>query len=220
MSSKTAIIIIAILHVVGLIGMHHTGIHAWLQAYTPIAAFAALTPFHLLAISGILLYFHTKWHMQFWAFLLGSYLLGFGIEVAGVHTGVIFGNYWYGANLGFKLWEVPLIIGVNWMVLAYCAGTVMQHFALPKPILALFAAILMVITDIFIEPVAMYVDFWQWQNNIVPLQNYVSWGLVAYAMLLLFLYTAPSKKNPVAPALLIAQMLFFAFNNLAIAILK
>ena len=38
-------------------------------------------------------------------------------EAIGVNTGLLFGTYEYGANLGFKIFGVPLIIGVNWTVL-------------------------------------------------------------------------------------------------------
>jgi putative membrane protein len=37
------------------------------------------------------------------------------LEVVGVKTGLIFGEYKYGSTLGIKLFEVPLIIGFNWV---------------------------------------------------------------------------------------------------------
>ena len=39
------------------------------------------------------------------------FLIGFIAEQIGVHTGYIFGNYSYGNSLGFRVYQVPLIIG-------------------------------------------------------------------------------------------------------------
>ena len=38
-------------------------------------------------------------------------------ESLGVNYGLIFGNYEYGNNLGFKFFGVPFLIGINWIIL-------------------------------------------------------------------------------------------------------
>ena len=48
-----------------------------------------------------------------------AFSLGFIIEVLGVQTGVLFGAYSYGDPLGFKVFDVPLLIGVNWLILSF-----------------------------------------------------------------------------------------------------
>ena len=74
----------------------------------------------LLSFIGILLTRKTnKKHFLF--FTLFCFLLGFSVEYIGVKTGILFGEYSYGENLGLKLFGVPLIIGVNWVILYVCS---------------------------------------------------------------------------------------------------
>ena len=79
-------------------------------------------------------------------------------------------------------YNVPLIIGVNWFVLAIgargCANRITQNTIFQ----VLCAALFMVGLDYFIEPVAMKYDFWDWSQNKVPLQNYFMWFLVSILM--------------------------------------
>ena len=55
--------------------------------------------------------------------LLLIFLVGMLSEFIGVNYGLIFGEYTYGNNLGFKLFGVPLLIGLNWVILTViCAN--------------------------------------------------------------------------------------------------
>ena len=49
-------------------------------------------------------------------------------EILGVNYGLIFGKYDYGDNLGLKLLGVPLLIGLNWVVLTFICGSISNHF--------------------------------------------------------------------------------------------
>lgn len=94
-------------------------------------------------------------------------------------TGVLFGEYSYGSPLGWKVFDVPLMIGVNWFLLSFASlGIAGKLFngAIPR---VLLSAALMVLLDVLIEPVAIALDFWQWQAVDVPLQNYVMWFVAA-----------------------------------------
>ncbi|EMR01775.1 carotenoid biosynthesis protein [Cesiribacter andamanensis] len=136
--------------------------------------------------------------------------MGYGVEVLGVHTGAIFGEYWYGGAFGPKVLEVPLLIGLNWLVLVYCCGTICQRLALPTPLKAALAAALMVGLDFFIEPISARYDFWYWQENIIPAQNFIAWFITAFLLLVLF-YVLPIRRgNFLALPLYIMQLLFFA----------
>ena len=143
-----------------------------------------------------------------WFFIL-LFSIGFSVEFLGVKTGLLFGNYEYGSTLGLKWHNVPLIIGVNWFVLAVgargCANRITQNTFLQ----VLCAALFMVGLDYFIEPVAMKYDFWDWSQNKVPLQNYFMWFLVSILMQVLL-----NKKSMLIPfslglVILISQFIFF-----------
>lgn len=204
----TAIAVLSILYTVGIVGI------AW-----PIhPEFVLLTPLNLLVSLGIVLYFHQHWSARTYQFLVLAYAVGFGAELFGVQTGILFGDYAYGAVLGWKVWGTPLMIGVNWVLLGYCSG-VTANTLLPKghwAMRGLLAAILMVGLDVLIEPVAMHYGFWDWEGDTVPLRNYLGWFLVALPLVCFFAYGHRGQLNKVAVALFIAQIVFFATLGLTI----
>lgn len=113
-------------------------------------------------------------------FLAVSALTGFFIEVLGVNTGKIFGVYQYGEVLGWKIWGTPLVIGLNWFLVTYCVN----HFVLfanLKPLLhAVISAIIVTTFDYLIEPDAIKLGMWSWQNGQIPLKNYAAWWVVSF----------------------------------------
>jgi len=150
-------------------------------------------------------------------FSIPVFLLGYGIEVAGVQTGVIFGEYEYGSILGIKFWRTPLMIGVNWVLLTYAAGYTVNTLSpnLNSVIKAAIAATLLVLLDFLIEPVAVKWDMWSWAEVDIPMQNYLAWWLIAFIMMQIFYYSFKNSTNKVAVAVLIIQFLFFGLLNLS-----
>jgi putative membrane protein len=202
---RVIFIVLPLMHIAGFIGLQNS--------FTQ-PLFKALVPFHLLTSLAVLLIFHPEWNRSALFFCLIAYFAGFGIEALGVHTGMIFGNYQYGTTLGPKLWDVPPVIGANWLTLIYSAGIIANRWHRSHWIKALLAAGMVVGIDILIEPVAIQLDFWSWAGGTVPFQNYVAWYIVSFGLLWLF-YTLPfSKENRAAGLLLICQVLFFAAHNL------
>lgn len=172
--------------------------------------FQALTPFHLLLTAGLLFWFHQDWNKSFLFFCATAFLIGYAVEVVGVHTGAVFGDYWYGEAFGLKVLEVPLLIGLNWLVLVYCCGVICARFPLPLPIKAALAAALMVGLDFIIEPISAHYDFWYWQHNIIPAQNFIAWFITAYLLMVIFYVLPLQRRNPLALPLYLMQLFFFA----------
>lgn len=54
-----------------------------------------------------------KNHKIYWILFLSVSLLGWAAEWIGVNTGLLFGTYRYLENSGFKIQNVPIIIGLN-----------------------------------------------------------------------------------------------------------
>src|SRR5688572_19150870 len=123
-----SITVLVIFHAVGFWGLIFSGQPEMYQR---------LTPLNLLLTNFLLFLNHKKFDAAFFAFVIFTFLAGFLAEVAGVHTGVLFGYYVYGEAIGFKLWTVPLLIGLNWVMLVYSAGITVRNWT-KKP---LFAAI-------------------------------------------------------------------------------
>lgn len=171
--------------------------------------FQALTPFNLLLSAGILFAFHTDWKSSFLLFCLLTFTFGFLIEVAGVASGQIFGQYVYGPTLGFQLWDVPLLIGLNWLMLIYSTGVICAGLRLPLWTKAALASCLMVLLDLLIEPVAIEYNFWTWESPDVPFQNYLAWFAISFCLHLLFFLLPFRKENPAAKILYLLQLVFF-----------
>lgn len=199
-----SVAILVILYVVGIVGLGSVN-RDW---------FLAATPLTLVISAGLLLLNHGEWNRAAVLAVSVAALVGFLVEVVGVKTGVIFGEYAYGATLGAKLWAVPLVIGLNWLLLTYTTGALAARLRLPRIVQAALAAVAMTALDLLIEPIAMALDFWQWSGGIVPLQNYIAWFVVSFALLLLFQYLRFDKRNPVAAPILALQVLFFGILNL------
>ena len=176
--------------------------------------FAHLTPFNLLLSAALLFYFHEQKDAQLFRFCLFVFVAGFAIELMGVNTGKIFGEYHYGEALGFKINAVPLIIGINWLLLTYCTGIISNKYSADIFVRSLIGALLMVLLDLLLEPVAMKHDFWHWQDDIIPIKNYVAWFGFSFFFNLLFQYFSFQKQNPLAEFLFVIQLLFFLVLNL------
>ena len=199
-------LLIVIFHLVGLYGFLNT---------THEDLFIKLVPFHLMLMFILVLINAGSLSPQLLIFSIIIYLAGFFIEVLGVNSGLIFGIYKYGSALGIKLWATPLIIGLNWLILVYCSGVFLERFNLKSKIVfsALGAGILLGI-DFLIEPVAMRFDYWSWDGNFIPIQNYIGWYIFSFFLFWLFYSFNFHKKNNAAIVLLFTQIGFFLVLNL------
>ena len=199
-------IILVALHVVGVIGLS-------LPEYRDL--FLELTPFHLLGTMVLILVYHNGWTEAFPIFAAAAFWIGFGSELIGIHTGYLYGDYVYGPTLGVKLWEVPIVIGVNWFILSYLTGSVFHK--VPNDWYAAFlGAAAMTALDYILEPVAVSLDFWAWKWEIIPLSNYLGWFGVSFLVQLIWRKANFEKYNPLSTILIITWILFFTFLNFTI----
>ncbi len=143
--------------------------------------FLPLSPYNLLYVSLLTLLFYPIKHRSQILLFFGISVIGFIIEVLGVATGQIFGKYTYGNNLGFKIADVPLIIGINWGVLSFVCAGLAKHLSLKNIyIKAIIGSLLMLTFDFFIEQSAPTFDFWEFKISPVPLQNYITWFVLGF----------------------------------------
>ncbi len=192
--------VLLIIHMVGIIGLSFPDLRPY---------FLSLTPLTLLISAISLFYFHENWNKAFITFLILCYAFGYGIEVVGVATGLVFGDYSYSAALGPKLVDTPLMIGINWLFLIYATGTIANTLNAPTIIKALSGAVLMLVLDLALEPVAIALNFWEWPGDSVPVLNYAAWFFISFLLLLLFYLMPFQKGNRFALFLYLVQLLFF-----------
>jgi bisanhydrobacterioruberin hydratase len=168
-----------------------------------------LTPYNLVFAAFIILYNAEGFGKTYIGWFVLIALAGYLIELAGILTGVIFGEYTYGAGLGIKLFNVPLIIGVNWAVLVFATAALTDRFHWPVWLKSAIAATLMVSYDILLEPVAIRFDFWSWAGETIPIQNYAAWWIIAFFMLLGTFRFVADRRNRLALPVILIQTIFF-----------
>lgn len=201
---RQAIGLLLAMHLVGFVG---------LQVPISRPLFESLVPFNLLLTAVIVAWNQKSPERPFYTFMGIAFFTGFIMEWLGVHTGWIFGSYQYGITLGWKFSGIPLLIGVNWFVLAFCSGIISARWSSNYYYRVLIGALLMVGLDFFIEPVAIRHDFWTWNHASVPWQNYLGWFMISLALLAYFHKSKVNKDNPVAYVLYWIQLSFFFVHN-------
>ena len=178
--------------------------------------FIWLMPFSLLLSMGLMFWMHDKWKTKHIIIFLIITLMGFFVEVAGVLTGIVFGEYSYGGALGFKIMGTPPLIGLNWLMLIYAVYLIMNKLQIHVILKVSLGAALMVVYDIIMEPVAINLDMWSWGGITIPIQNYIAWFVISVVMLSIFYIAKLKYRNKVAPTLFFVQMAFFLILNLTI----
>jgi putative membrane protein len=193
-------IFFVIFYIVGIIGLQTT----YSQKF-----FIVLIPYVLLLSFITVLIFHQEKTKKFLVVLLIISLLGYFIEVAGVKTQMIFGNYSYGNGLGLKLFNTPLLIGINWFFLVYCSIALLNNFKLHYTLRIIFASLLMLGYDMILEQIAPVIDMWHWQGGVVPFQNYMAWFIIAGFFQFLVKLSGIKIQNQIASTIFVCQALFF-----------
>jgi putative membrane protein len=171
------------------------------------------TALNILVTTLAVLSHHKKWDSNFLISCFSVMLFGFFIEVIGTKTGVIFGEYFYGKSLGIKLFNVPLIIGINWLLLIYIISGFLS-FVNNIYVFSTLAAFIMTSLDYLIEPVAVKLDFWQWQNGIIPTQNYIAWFVISILLFYSFRKFSGRINNTFSNIVLSIQFAFFLTLNI------
>ena len=195
----TALLII--FFTVGVLGMLLPATNSYFLQLTPLAL---LLSFTVLALSD-----ESKQRVKLIAYLLFIYFTSYFIEVAGVHTGLLFGEYSYGNNLGLKLWGTPLIIGANWFFLVYTTAAIFEKTKISVALKILLASLSMLVYDVVMEQVAPKLDMWSWKQVDVPFQNYFTWFAIAIVFHIGLKLLNIKIKNSLALAVLLCQFIFF-----------
>lgn len=174
-------------------------------------AILKLTPINML-VSLVVLNLGYRPRARLYAAQTLVLLFGYFIEVAGVHTDWIFGSYRYLDNLGPKILDTPLIMGVNWVITVFCSASVVALFKLNHDMLrAALGAVLMVMMDLFIESICEKSGFWAWAHGEVPLRNFVAWLVIGFGIQYAVLKFKTSLNNYLGVLLYILQIVFFIF---------
>jgi putative membrane protein len=171
--------------------------------------FAPMSWASLLFSFILLLYCHKEHTRRSWTSFLLIAAGGYFLEVIGVKTGLLFGEYSYGSSLGVKVLDTPLMIGVNWIMLVYLSSMIARRIFENPWLITGLAALLMTGLDVLIEPFAIRFDLWSWEAVHVPVQNYLMWFIISFLMNYIFLKMNPETENFLVRPLAVSMVLFF-----------
>lgn len=140
--------------------------------------------------------FGTSWTLTFSAIAVG---FGLAIELLGSRTGLPFGEYSYSAELQPQILDVPVIVPLAWLMMAYpalvLARSLSTRWAVP------LAAIGLTTWDFFLDPQMTGERYWVWADREpampgipgIPLQNYAGW-LIGTLILMSLLNRLPHRE--------------------------
>ena len=164
---------------------------------------------YVLTMTLFLLVVNNSIDKKFLTRLFFIFLLGLSVEIIGVNFSFFFGEYKYGANLGIKIFDVPIVIGFNWVLLIILTGNFANRF-FPRSIIGkvLFGSTMMILLDLLIEISAPKLDYWEFTSNPVPLSNYFWWFVFSILFHLIY-QPSKNKEYKVSTNILLIHFLFF-----------
>lgn len=169
-----------------------------------------LTPLILTLTCGVVCYALVKTGNRaslMWC--ITTFTITYFAEIIGVKTGALFGDYHYGNTLGFKVLGVPLIIGINWMLVILGAIALTQQLTQNLLLRSLVAGLLAVAFDYILEPVAIRLDYWHWSGGVPPLKNYLTWFVLVFFTTLLHGELKLRVSTTLPRFYLVVQTVFF-----------
>jgi bisanhydrobacterioruberin hydratase len=215
--NSSKIILLILIHLIGFFGIN-SDYHLF---------FLNLSSLNLL-VSAFIIFFNEKLPCKLY---LTLYLFFYGVEWLGVYSGWPFGTYFYAETFGVKVFEIPLIIGLNWLLLLHTSQEVATKFieslslkifdlntriGVQQQFNSMFKAslvgTLMLAIDYLIEPRAAKLNYWHWLNDVIPMNNYLAWWLIGFfCSLTLSFAKSPRSSFSVAFSYLVILVMFFYF---------
>lgn len=172
--------------------------------------FLQLTPVNLLMYVVVIIWCIEDLSKRFIIAFFIPFLIGFVTEYLGVNYGLIFGSYAYGENLGLKLGGVPLMICINWAVLTIITADLSSVVNKNILVRSLFGGFTMMLLDFLIEVSAPRFDFWEFENSIIPIQNYLAWFIIGSIAHYLYHQMHIKTNKKVSIHIFVAIIIFFS----------
>jgi bisanhydrobacterioruberin hydratase len=189
--------------------------------------FIKATPLNLLLTWALLIWTQPQKNKGFFFFFLVAFGTGMAVEIIGINTGMLFGDYVYGTVLGAGIKGVPWLIGINWFTTVFCCAVLVRswtnyllaalgskHIATGGWIIVVTriadTALLASFFDWVMEPIAIKLGFWRWLGDgSIPFFNYVCWFGASLFIAVAFEKIPFRKDNQFAINLFLIQLMFF-----------
>lgn len=197
----TAIGVLWLFHISGIIGIS-LGFQDW---------FASRTALNLMIMFLVLIFFFPMNSIKKWILFILFGSLGIFAEYLGVTFGLFFGEYAYGENFGPKIFEVPILIGINWAMLTIICGAVANRVSENIFLKSLLGTFMMLFLDLFMEKIAPIFDFWEFSDGYAPIDNYIAWGIISFIFHLIFHFVKIKGEFLISINLYLVQLVFFVY---------
>lgn len=109
------------------------------------------------------------------------------LEYFGLNFHFPFGNYTYTDSLIPKIKGVPKAIPLAWLIVVVNSLLTARFLFKGKSEISsvALASVFVLSFDILLEPFASFINrFWIWENDIIPIQNYISWFIIGLIFLI------------------------------------
>lgn len=177
---------------------------------------SVLSSFTMILISIISIFIFIKNESKNYIIVTSIFIVSFLAEYLGVKTGILFGNYSYSDELLLQINNVPIAIGFAWI------STLLTSYSITikTKITGLFSiaginAFLMTLFDYFLEPAAIKLNYWQWNNVNVPIFNYATWFLLSFIFSIITIkYIKRNEDISELKHLYFSQLIYFILIDL------
>lgn len=155
--------------------------------------------------------------------LLSCAVFGVLLEVGNIYIAHI---YHYSDIFLVNILGVPLVIGLYWAVIIYCAMLLSDQYNTPWQVRPFTDALIVILADLVLDVVAIRIGFWNWIIPFdqewygVPFENLVGWIFVAisFSFVIRFIRTLNPKRVLTKLLMLFSPLIAYVGLNLQLAI--
>ena len=142
--------------------------------------------------------------------VVSGVLLAYILEEIGVHTGIVFGHYYFNPPMGFKVDVIPFGLPFGWLCLIYMAWITTNLILYGKPLPNAFkhgdilmtsalGTLVLTTLDLNADPIMSGLGCWDWPDGGpffgVPIHNYMGWLFVGFVTLFMHGYLLRARKD-------------------------
>jgi putative membrane protein len=200
------------------IGIVFSAIHLAQGKYLETISFVAPISLAFSWIATLFIAHHVYGKQGIIVFILLSFF-ALCIEYIGLTTGFPYGDFSYSNHLGAKIAGIlPFTVFFGWSPLLLWIWIIFHRITSKKWLVITLSLALLVLSDFFIDPAAVRLNFWQYFEPFyygVPLSNFVGWiisGCIAFIICSLFLTKKPQFRTEIYDLIFVllgSQIAFF-----------
>ena len=138
--------------------------------------------------------------------IIGGYL----ITLLVVNINLFLGNINYGGLLGYKIFGVPFLIGLLWLIISLSSWHIVSFSSLSKPIKYLIGIFIVLVFNLALEQFAQKIGLWSWGQGQAGINNYIFWAVASgLSFLIIEKIGGPFKSSLYVASLLPIMAVYF-----------